>query len=125
VQLTFEASSPLLPHIQAGQLRALAVLSEKRIPELPDVPTIGEAGYRAVLSTSWTGLFAPAGTDPDIVEKLNAAINDGLRSDESRTALARLGNVPKGGTPEDLTKLMIAEIRKWAPIVQALDLTDK
>ena len=125
VQLTFEASSPLLPHIQAGQLRALAVLSEKRIPDLPDVPTIGEAGYRAVLSTSWTGLFAPAGTDPDIVEKLNAAINDGLRSNESRTALARLGNVPKGGTPEDLTKLMIAEIRKWAPIVQALDLTDK
>jgi tripartite-type tricarboxylate transporter receptor subunit TctC len=125
VQLTFEASSPLLPHIQAGQLRALAVLSAKRIPELPDVPTIGEAGYPAVLSTSWTGLFAPAGTDPDIVEKLNAAINDGLQSGESKTALARLGNVPKGGTPEDLTKLMIAEIRKWAPIVQALDLTDK
>ncbi len=59
------------------------------------------------------------------MEKLNAAINDGLRSDESKTALARLGNVPKGGTPEDLTKVMIAEIRKWAPIVQALDLTNK
>jgi tripartite-type tricarboxylate transporter receptor subunit TctC len=125
VQLTFEASSPLLPHIQAGQLRALAVLSEKRIPELPDVPTIGEDGYPAVLSTSWTGLFAPAGTPPEIIERLNAAINDGLRSDESKAALARLGNVPKGGTPEDLTKLMIAEIRKWAPIVQALDLTNK
>jgi tripartite-type tricarboxylate transporter receptor subunit TctC len=125
LQLTFEASSPLLPHIQAGQLRALAVLSDKRIPELPDVPTIGEAGYPAVLSTSWTGLFAPNGTPPEIVEKLNAAINDGLKSDESRTALSRLGNVPKGGTPGDLTRLMIAEIRKWAPIVQALDLTDK
>jgi tripartite-type tricarboxylate transporter receptor subunit TctC len=125
LQLTFEASSPLLPHIQAGQLRALAVLSDKRIPELPDVPTMGEAGYPAVLSTSWTGLFAPNGTPPEIAEKLDAALNDGLRSEESKTALARLGNVPKGGTPQDLTKLMIAEIRKWAPIVQALDLTDK
>ncbi len=125
VQLTFEASSPLLPHIQSGQLRALAVLSEKRIVDLPDVPTMGEAGYPAVLSTSWTGLFAPAGTDPDIVEKLNAAVNAGLKSDESSSALARLGNVPKGGTPEDLTRLMIAEIRKWAPIIQALDLTTK
>ena len=71
------------------------------------------------------GMWAPAGVPPDVVEKLNAAVNDGLKSVESRTALSRLGNVPKGGTPGDLTRLMIAEIRKWAPIVQALDLTDK
>jgi tripartite-type tricarboxylate transporter receptor subunit TctC len=123
LQLTFEASSPLLPHIKAGQLRALAVLSEKRIPDLPDVPAIGEAGYPTVLSASWTGLFAPAGTDAAIVQRLNGAINAGLRADETKAALARLGNVPKGGTPQDLTDLMVAEIKKWTPIARALNLT--
>ena len=99
------------------------MLSAKRIAELPDVPTIGEAGYPGVLASSWTGLFAPAGTDGAIVQKLNAAINSSLQTDATRQALARLGNVAKGGTPEDLTDLMIAEIRKWTPIVQALHLS--
>lgn len=122
VQLTFDASSPLLPHIQAGQLRALAVLSTKRIPELPDVPTIGEAGYPGVVTSSWTGLFAPAGTDAGIVRKLNEAINAGLQTATVRQALARLGNVPLGGTPQDLTNLLVAEIKKWTPIVRSLNL---
>jgi tripartite-type tricarboxylate transporter receptor subunit TctC len=123
LQLTFEASSPLLPHIKAGQLRALAVLSAQRIPDLPDVPTIREAGYPGVLSASWTGLFAPAGTDAAIVHKLNEAINAGLRTDATKEALARLGNLPKGGTPQDLTDLMVAEIEKWTPIAKALNLS--
>jgi tripartite-type tricarboxylate transporter receptor subunit TctC len=122
LQLTFEASSPLLSHIAASQLRALAVLSAKRIPELPDVPTIGEAGFSGVLTASWTGLFAPAGTDAAIVQKLNAAINSSLQTDATKQALARLGNVPKGGTSQDLTDLMVADIKKWTPIVKALNL---
>jgi tripartite-type tricarboxylate transporter receptor subunit TctC len=122
LQLTFEASSPLLPHIAAGQLRALAVLSARRIPELPDVPTIGEAGYPGVLTASWTGLFAPTGTADAIVQKLNAAINTSLQTDATRQALARLGNVAKGGTPADLTALMVADIKKWTPIVKALNI---
>ena len=122
LQLTFEASSPLLPHIAAGQLRALAVLSRTRVPDLPNVPTMAEAGFPGVLSTSWTGLFAPAGTDAAIVQRLNAAINAALRSDDVKAALAKLGNLPTGGTAQDLTDLMVAEIRKWTPIVQALNL---
>jgi len=122
LQLTFEASSPLLAHIKAGELRALAVLVAKRIPELPEVPTMSEAGYPSVLSASWTGLFAPAGTDGAIVRKLNEAVNAGLQTAAVREALARLGNVPKGGTPADLTALMIAEIEKWTPIAKALKL---
>jgi tripartite-type tricarboxylate transporter receptor subunit TctC len=86
------------------------------------VPTIGEAGYPGVLAASWTGLFAPVGTDPAIVQKLNAAINASLQTEATRQALARLGNVPKGGTPQNLTDLMVADIKKWTPIVQALHL---
>jgi len=122
LQLTFEASSPLLPHIAAGQLRALAVLSRTRVPDLTNVPTMAEAGFPGVLSTSWTGLFAPAGTDAAIVQRLNAAINAALRSDDVKAALAKLGNLPTGGTAQDLTDVMVAEIRKWTPIVQALNL---
>jgi tripartite-type tricarboxylate transporter receptor subunit TctC len=123
LQMTFEASSPLLPHIAAGQLRALAVLSAHRIPDLPDVPTMSEAGYPSVISASWTGLFAPAGTNPAVVHKLNEAINAGLHTPATDEALARLGNVPLGGTPEDLTNLIVAEIGKWTPIVQSLHMT--
>jgi tripartite-type tricarboxylate transporter receptor subunit TctC len=63
VQMTFEASSPLLPHIRDGRLRALAVLSKSRLPDLPDVPTAVEIGHPGLVVTTWTGLFAPAGTD--------------------------------------------------------------
>jgi tripartite-type tricarboxylate transporter receptor subunit TctC len=123
LQLTFEASSPLLSHIAAGQLRPLAVLSAHRIPDLPDVPTMIEVGYPSVISASWTGLFAPAGTNPAVVHKLNEAINAGLHAPATDEALARLGNVPLGGTPEDLANLIVAEIRKWTPIVQSLHMT--
>jgi tripartite-type tricarboxylate transporter receptor subunit TctC len=99
------------------------VLSAHRIPDLPDVPTMSEAGYPSVISASWTGLFAPAGTNPAVVHKLNEAINSGLHTPATEEALARLGNVPLGGTPEDLTNLIVAEIGKWTPIVQSLHMT--
>ena len=72
--------------------------------------------------TQWTGLFAPAGVDAAIVRKLNGAINDGLRSPELKSALAKVGNVPIGGSPEALAQLLVAENQKWAPIVRALNL---
>jgi tripartite-type tricarboxylate transporter receptor subunit TctC len=122
VQMTFEASSPLLQHIRDGRLRALAVLSKSRIPDLPDVPTAAESGYPALTVTTWTGLFAPAGTDPAIIGKLNAALNEGLRSAELKSALAKVGNAPLGGPPEALAQMIAAEKEKWTPIVRALNL---
>jgi tripartite-type tricarboxylate transporter receptor subunit TctC len=123
VQLTFEAASPLLQHIRDGRLRALLVMSKARLADLPDVPTAAEAGYPAMVATTWTGLFAPAGTDGSIVGRLNAAVNEGLRTAELRAALAKVGNVPIGGTPQDLAKILQAENERWAPIVKALNLT--
>jgi tripartite-type tricarboxylate transporter receptor subunit TctC len=122
VQLTFEASGPLLPHICDGRLRALAVLSAARVPDLPEVPTATESGFAGLVVTTWTGLFAPAGTDSAIVGKLNRAINEALRSPELRAALAKVGNVPLGGPPEALAQMLLTEHSKWAPIVRALNL---
>src|SRR5262249_29506973 len=113
----------LLPLIQSGKLRALATTSSKRIAELPDVPTMAESGFAGFVSTSWTGLLAPAHTPRDVIDKLNVQINEGLKSAELRSALAKLSNQPLGGTPQDFTDMIKGDIGKWAPIVKALGLT--
>src|SRR5215467_4425806 len=89
VQMTFEGTSVLLPLIKAGRLRALAVTSPKRVPELPDVPTMAESGYPEVVSTSWTGLLAPAGTSREVIIRLNLQLNEGLKSEELREVFAK------------------------------------
>ena len=122
IQMTFEGTSVLLPLIQAGRLRALAVTTAKRIPQLPDVPTMVESGYPTFVSTSWTGFLAPAHTPAPIIAKLNATINSALMTDELKTALARLSNEPLGGTPADFTAMIKADLGKWSPIVNSLGL---
>jgi tripartite-type tricarboxylate transporter receptor subunit TctC len=122
VQMTFEGTSVLLPLIQAGRLRALAVTTPKRIPQLPDVPTMVESGFPNFVSTSWTGLLAPAHTPQPVIAKLNAAINAGLKTPEFKTALERLSNEPIGGSPADLTAVIKADLDKWSPIVSSLGL---
>ena len=99
VQMTFESTTVLLPLIKAGKLRALAVTTQKRIPQLPDVPTMVESGYPNFVTTAWTGLLAPAHTPAPIVAKLNATINDGLTKPQLLDALAKLTIDPLGGTP--------------------------
>lgn len=123
VQLTFEGSGPLLQHIREGRLRPLAVTSTVRIADLPEVPTMIEAGFPNVLSTAWTGLFAPAGTDKAIVTRLNAAINEALATPELKAGLARLGNRTLGGRPEELTDKIQSDIRRWTPVVRTLNLS--
>jgi tripartite-type tricarboxylate transporter receptor subunit TctC len=122
VQMTFEGTSVLLPLIEAGRLRALAVTTPKRIPQLPDVPTMVESGFPNFVSTSWTGLLAPAHTPQPVIAKLNAAINDGLKTPELKTALERLSNEPLGGTPAYFTAVIKADLDKWSPIVSSLGL---
>jgi tripartite-type tricarboxylate transporter receptor subunit TctC len=122
VQMTFEGTSVLLPLIQSGKLRALATTSSKRITELPELPTMMESGFPGFVSTSWTGLLAPAHTPREVIERLNAQVNEGLKSAEFKSALAKLSNQPLGGTPQDFTDLIKNDIGKWTPIVQALGL---
>ena len=122
VELTFEGTSVLLPLIQAGKLRALAVTSAKRVPQLPDVPTMIESGFPGFSSTSWTGLLAPSKTPPAIIANLNAQVNLALKSPEFTAALAAISSEPIGGPPQALTDVIKADVAKWAPIVNSLHL---
>jgi tripartite-type tricarboxylate transporter receptor subunit TctC len=122
IQYTFEGISVLLPLIQDGRLRALAVTSPKRSALLPDIPTMIESGFADFQSTSWTGLLAPHGTPPDIIAKLNGAVNAALKTAEMKAALEKLAGDGLGGAPAELTKVIAADIGKWGPIVKALNL---
>jgi tripartite-type tricarboxylate transporter receptor subunit TctC len=116
VQMIFETTAILLPHVEGARLRALAVATEARSPLLPEVPTTAESGYPKIIASFWSGLLAPAGTPAAIVEKLNAAANEILRSKEAQAGLARLGAEARIGAPRDFAAFIAAETPRWAAI---------
>jgi tripartite-type tricarboxylate transporter receptor subunit TctC len=117
VDVAFDLAPSYIPQIQAGSIRAIAVTTSQRLPDLPDVPTIAEQGIQYEAS-SFVALLGPAGMPKDIVGKLNAATNEWLQTDEAKKALAVQTLRPLGGTPEKLQARMKFEIEKWAPIVK-------
>jgi tripartite-type tricarboxylate transporter receptor subunit TctC len=118
-QMTMLSTTVIVPSILAGKLRALAVTSTARWPELPDVPTMQESGFAGFPQGSWTGVVAPAGTPREVVAKLHDAINEGLRSAELRGHLARLGAETRVESAEDFAALLTAETRKWAEVIKS------
>jgi tripartite-type tricarboxylate transporter receptor subunit TctC len=118
VQLMFDNLPSALPQIKAGKLRALAVTSTTRAPALPDVPTLAEAGVPGYAAASWFGLFAPAGTPPAVVAKVNTAVAHWLASPEAKEKLLAAGADPAGGSPEDFARHVAAEATKWAKVVR-------
>ena len=106
------------PLIKDGKVRALAVASAQRWPGLPDVPTMIESGYPGLALDAWVGVVAPAGTPAEIVNKLNAAINESLRSAEMDQALRNLSAIPKVGSPQDFAAFLAVEVPKWAEMVK-------
>jgi tripartite-type tricarboxylate transporter receptor subunit TctC len=118
IQMSAAAKSILLPYIQAGKLRALAVTSAARWPELPQVPTMRESGFAGYPSEIWFGLLAPAATPGPVVAKLNAAVNESLRSAEVRESFAKLGLDLKIGTPGDFAAAIANDAREWDGIVK-------
>jgi tripartite-type tricarboxylate transporter receptor subunit TctC len=83
---------------------------------------MAESGFPGFVSTSWTGLLAPAHAPRPVIDKLNALINEGVTAADFKAALARLNNEPLGGTPQDFTDMIKGDIGKWAPVVKALGL---
>ncbi len=119
MHMTIEGATTLLPHIQSGKVRPLAVLSEQRMPALPEVPTMIESGYSGFPSSSYTGVLAPAGTSILIVDKINAAINNGLASAETQAMFARFSAEAKIGSAQEFADFIASQVPVWGDLVKA------
>jgi tripartite-type tricarboxylate transporter receptor subunit TctC len=119
ITLMFNVAATLAPHVEAGKLRAFAVAQSERASIMPDVPTLAEAGMPGYDAGIWIGLLAPAGTPSAIVEKLSAAANAALSTEEVRNALKRQGTDPLGGTPKEFADFIRADIEKWVAVLAA------
>jgi len=118
-QATFTGATPLVPHIKQGKLRALAVGSAKRIPSLPDVPTVAESGFPGFETSQWYGIMVPAGTPDAIVAKLSAEINRILRMPDVIERLAADGSVPAGNSPVEFARFIEVEQKRWGAVVKS------
>jgi tripartite-type tricarboxylate transporter receptor subunit TctC len=118
VQVMFGVLPSSLAYIKAGQLRALAVTTAKRLAVLPDVPAMDEflPGYEA---SGWYGIAAPKATPPEIVEKLNKEINAALADAKMKERLADLGCLVFAGSPADLERFIVGETERWAKVIRA------
>ncbi|RYY87440.1 MAG: tripartite tricarboxylate transporter substrate binding protein [Comamonadaceae bacterium] len=117
VEATFGDLLVVMPQIEAGKVRALAVTSRQRNPMLPNVPTVAESGYPGFEALSWQGIFAPAGTPPDVVSKLSVEINKAMKSPDIQGYFAPRGFLVEGTTPAVFKAFVESEVKKWTPIV--------
>ena len=122
VQMFFGDIAGVLPLLQQGTLRALAISSEARSPLVPDLPTMIESGVPDFIAASWTGIMAPAGTPAEIIGKLNAAINAALRSPDMQARYKQLAAEASPGTPQDFAAFITAERPKWAAMAKLSNL---
>jgi tripartite-type tricarboxylate transporter receptor subunit TctC len=118
IDMAFNTKSVLLPLVRQERLRALAVTSAERWPELPQLPTFVEAGVFADPVEVWWGIAGPAGLPGPIVERLNAAVRDALRSDELRATFATLGIEPRPSTPDEFAALLARDAPRWFDIIR-------
>jgi tripartite-type tricarboxylate transporter receptor subunit TctC len=122
VQMTFDTVGTSLGFIRNGQLRALALVGPKRIAQLPDLPDMPELGFPALVTGAWTAMLAPKATPADIVNRLNTACNEALKTPVVTEALNRLATQPRGGGPDALAAVIASDTTKWGPIVKELGL---
>jgi tripartite-type tricarboxylate transporter receptor subunit TctC len=108
-----------LPHVRAGKLVALGIGSVKRHPLLPQVPSLAEAGISNLNVDMWYGVFAPVGTSPEYVARLNRELNDILASPDVRTAFQTQGMDPATSTPEEFRRLVEQDASAWAQLIKA------
>lgn len=123
VDVMFDNLSSALPHIKSGKLRAIAVTSSARVPQLPSVPTIAESGLHEYAASAWFGLVAPRGTPNSIVATLNQVINSILEDASVKQQLVDMGVTPLGGSLTDFAKLIATDTTRWAPVVKSANLT--
>jgi len=120
ISMAFDATPTAMPLAQSGKLRALGAGMLKRLPAMPDLPTLDEQGFKGFECYTWNAILAPAGTPKPIVDKLNAAANKALADPAVSSALEKAGiNPTPGSTPETTADFVKAELAKWAPIIKA------
>ncbi|MGE5526584.1 MAG: tripartite tricarboxylate transporter substrate binding protein [Rhodospirillaceae bacterium] len=119
VEMTFSGVPALVPHIESGRLRGIAIGSLKRFPALPNVPTFDESGLKGYEATTWFGLMAPIKTPRDIVTRVSAETDKVLKSADIKQRFMVEGLEPMGGTPESFTAFVRKEIDKYANVVKA------
>jgi len=119
IDMSFDTITPLLPHIRAGKLRALAVTISQRSPALPDVPTLDESGLKGFNLGTWFGVLAPAGTPREIVARLNAEMVKIIASPEFRKRMDDIGAEPVGNTPEQMAAQIRDDTERFARLVKA------
>ena len=122
IQMFFDSPTTILPHIQSGKARPIAVTTAKRHWIMPELPTMAEAGFPKIQSTFWLGVVAPGGTPPTIIDKLNAAFRQSLAAPETRDRLKALGADVEIGTPEEFRKMLAEELALWTGVAKAANL---
>jgi tripartite-type tricarboxylate transporter receptor subunit TctC len=118
LQMQFDALTLLVPLIKEGKLRALAVQGTERWRDLPDVPTLREAGFADFPGNAWAGIMAPPKTPQPIVAKVNATINEIVQSPETKAALAKLNVLLRPGTPQDFAAYIAKETPAWSAMAK-------
>jgi len=118
VQLMFESTNSIAPHVKAGRVRALAVTGERRSSSLPEVPTLIEAGVPGYEVNAWSGIITTAGVPRAVLDKLNAAVNKAILVPETKERLFAMGSEGGGGTPEEFGALIRRDSAKWADVVK-------
>lgn len=123
VDVYFANAASSLNYVSTGKLKALAVSSAARMPDLPNVPTVSEGGVNAFDVVEWNGFFLPAGADPQVVAKLQDLVQKALARPETRDKLAKLGLTPVGSSAADFAKFVDAEQVRWAEVVKTNNIT--
>jgi tripartite-type tricarboxylate transporter receptor subunit TctC len=119
IDIAFEIVGPMVPQVRAGVVKALAVSSNQRNPALPDVPTAQQAGLAGYDAASWNALAAPAGTPPEVLDKLGRAAGEAVASPAVQEKLGKLGMRLQGSTPAELQSLLTREIKRWGEVIRA------
>lgn len=123
IDMMFEMGYAAMPAIDSKKVHPLAVTSSKRLPLLPNVPTMQEAGLKGFESYNWQGVIAPAGTPEPVISKLNTAFNNILKKPEVQKAFETTGGQSAGGTPEDFAKFIQSETEKWAKVIKTANIS--
>jgi tripartite-type tricarboxylate transporter receptor subunit TctC len=122
VQLAFNTAIGVMPHVQSGRLKPLAISTKERFPPMPDLPSVAEAGLKDFDASSWNGVVMPAGAPADIVKRINAVLAAAIKTPSGREQLLKRGAMVSGGSPQEFAAFIAAETEKWAKVAKAANI---